>query len=526
MALLGVVALLVVACASGDDAATSNRSTTTQMSDAPADASGTTRPTPSTSTTTEPATDTAPYSAGECPVPVQPELTVECGIVTVPEDRTDPTGSQVELAVARVVSPSATGADNPVVRLAGGPGRPHSVDSNVPADEGGVAGDPFLVDHDLIYVDQRGSGVIGPPSTAPSATRRSGRPSPSDAPFAEELEIVHESLRACRDRLESEGIDPRQYDSVASAADLDDVREAMGIDRWTLRATSYGTVLAQEIMRSHPEGVASVILDSVVPVDSSSIDDWNQSPDRAFDTLFTGCEESPECRAAFPELRQRFAAMLTSFDEDPMEATVSDPSGMSRSISIDDSVVFAGVFNLMYSTKQLPNMPALFGLMESRNPAVQGGFEQGFWGLFGLSEGTLYVVDCRDRWHDVATEDVTAAIDEHRALAFLKLVISHAGCDAWDAGSVDESFGQLVRSDIPTLVLAGSYDPVTPPDGGARVAEHLGAATFIEFDGTGHGVYRTHPCVDRIVTAFVDDPTAVLNTSCAATVGPPEFATG
>lgn len=526
VALLGSVALLAVACSSGDDAATSNRSTTTAVVSAPTEASDSTQATTSTSTTAMPAAYTPLYSKGECPVPVQPDLTIECGTVTVPEDRADPMGSQVELAVARVSSPSATGAENPVVRLSGGPGGSALRDLDVPEDAGGVASDPLLAEHDLVFVDQRGTGATRPSLDCPERDEAVWTALASDAPFAEELEIVHESLRTCRDRLESEGIDLSQYDSVASATDIDDVRQAMSIDRWTLRATSYGTVLAQQMMRAHPDGVASVILDSVVPVDTSSVDRWNESPDRAFDTLFTGCEASPECHAAYPELRERFTAMLTSFDQDPMEATVTDPTGTPRSISIDDSVVLAGVFNLMYSTKQLPNLPALIGLMESRNPAVQTGFEQGFWGLFGLSEGAHYVVDCRDRWNGVTTEDVNAAMDERPTLAFLTLVISHAGCEALDAGSVDESFGQPVRSDIPTLVLAGSYDPVTPPEGGARVAEHLGNATFVEFDGTGHGVHRANRCVEGLVTAFVDDPTAPLDTSCVEAVGPPEFATG
>jgi pimeloyl-ACP methyl ester carboxylesterase len=180
----------------------------------------------------------------------------------------------------------------------------------------------------------------------------------------------------------------------------------------------------------------------------------------------------------------------------------------------------------MYSTKQLPNIPAVMGLMESRDPVVQSGFEQGFRLLFDLADGVHYVVDCRDRWHDVTTEDVNAAMDERPTLAFLTLAISHSGCEPWDAGSVEESFAQLVRSDIPTLVLAGRYDPITPPEDGARVAEHLGNATFVEFDGTGHGVYRTNPCVEQLVVTFVDEPTAPLDTSCAETVGPPEFATG
>jgi pimeloyl-ACP methyl ester carboxylesterase len=74
-------------------------------------------------------------------------------------------------------------------------------------------------------------------------------------------------------------------------------------------------------------------------------------------------------------------------------------------------------------------------------------------------------------------------------------------------------------------VLAGSYDPVTPPAGSQRVAAHLAHATFVEFDGTGHGVFRTNPCADQLVTTFFNNPTAPLDTSCKTTIGPPNFRT-
>ena len=50
------------------------------------------------------------YAVVECPMPVASDLDVECGTVTVPENRDDPDGGDVELAVARVRSASPDGA--------------------------------------------------------------------------------------------------------------------------------------------------------------------------------------------------------------------------------------------------------------------------------------------------------------------------------------------------------------------------------------------------------------------------------
>ena len=114
-------------------------------------------------------------------------------------------------------------------------------------------------------------------------------------------------------------------------------------------------------------------------------------------------------------------------------------------------------------------------------------------------------------------------VDANPDFGFLYELNSLAGCATWNNGAADASFNQLVSSDIPTLVLAGSYDPITPPSGSKRVADHLTHATYVEFDGTGHGVFRTNPCADQLVLSFVAQPSDPLDTSCVSTVGPPSF---
>ncbi len=144
--------------------------------------------------------------------------------------------------------------------------------------------------------------------------------------------------------------------------------------------------------------------------------------------------------------------------------------------------------------------------------------------LFDAAEGMSSSVDCRDLFHDVSTDDVRQVVDANANFGFLyNTGFYGTACEEWNAGEVDPSFNEPVTADIPTLVLAGRFDPVTPPDDSKRVADHLDNATYVEFDGTGHGVFRAHECAQRRTVEFINDPTAPLDTQCATEIGPPDF---
>ena len=117
-------------------------------------------------------------------------------------------------------------------------------------------------------------------------------------------------LADCRDDLVDEGVDPSRYNSVASAADVADLRMALGYDRWNLLGVSYGTRLAQTVLRTHPEGVRSVILDSVYPTASDSLAELPDQMQAAFDHFFAACRADPACDGRYPNLEARFAALV------------------------------------------------------------------------------------------------------------------------------------------------------------------------------------------------------------------------
>jgi pimeloyl-ACP methyl ester carboxylesterase len=485
------------------------------------------------------------YEAAPCPMPFAPELTVECGYVTVPESRARPRGSRVRLAIARVRSPAPEGAANPVVFLAGGPGGEALTRLAVPASAAGPGSNPLLATHDLIYFDQRGVGHSQPSLDCPERDDSVWKNFARNAPFPAEFQTVLNAVKRCRARLVAAGVDLRAYDSVAIAADIGDIKTAMHIRQWNLWGVSYGTALAQQVLRSHPAGVRSAVLDSVVPVDNKSPRSQIDSGRRAFDALLRGCERSTSCHEAYPDLRATLESTLASYDASPFVTSVVDQHGISRPVSLDGADVFAGLFNAMYDTNLIPQLPSSIKQLYQRTFPVGEAIQQAIPRLFGYSEGMYYSVLCRDRLGSTRTAEVIDLIKQHPHYSLIYQLNAPAACESWQAGTMSPRFNKLVASEVPALVLAGEYDPVTPPAGGRRVARHLQNATFvpetppaggrrvarhlqnatfIEFRGTGHGVFRTNPCAEQIVIAFVANPTLRPNPSCVDTIAAPTFA--
>jgi len=96
-------------------------------------------------------------------------------------------------------------------------------------------------------------------------------------------------------------------------------------------------------------------------------------------------------------------------------------------------------------------------------------------------------------------------------------------CQQWPRGPVDEDFGKPLQSTIPTLVLSGGNDPVTPARYGAEVVKELKNARHLVLDGQGHGQIAVG-CMPRVVAGFIASGNVKsLDEECLKTVAPAPF---
>jgi pimeloyl-ACP methyl ester carboxylesterase len=138
-------------------------------------------------------------------------------------------------------------------------------------------------------------------------------------------------------------------------------------------------------------------------------------------------------------------------------------------------------------------------------------------------DGLFNSVECRETWAAVNLAARQRAIDT-AGIYGLSARLSKAAvyCPAWRVPAAPASERQPVKSAVPTLLLSGSYDWLTPAAWAADAARTLPASRQIVFRALGHGVTSQDPCIARLRDAFIEDPDAKRPPSCSADA-PPNF---
>lgn len=508
--------------ASPTDTAVSPIDTTVPPTDAP-EPTDTPEPPPPTD-----APPQAMWEEADCQFDTPPGQDVDCGYLTVPEDRSQPDGPTIRLHVGIFRTPSSDPAPDPIVYLEGGPGgnalEPVPLIFN-------LRFAPFLENRDFIMIDQRGTGLSEPALDCPELTVLGYELMDDNIGVEEALEQQFEAIFACQDRLEEEGVNLAAYTSAANAADLNDLRLALGYEEWNLYGLSYGTRLAQTIMRDYSEGIRSVILDSVYPLQVDLYTAVPENADRAFQVLFDGCAADPECDAAYPDLENVFSEVVETLNAGPVLIEITNPltqESYDALLSGDGLVSF--LFASLYSTEIIPLLPEIIYDAREGNfdtlALIQGSF---LLNSDFVSLGMQFSVQCSEEIPFGDEAEVAAAADAHPQLENFLDSAPNLGaaiftvCENWGAQAAEAIENEALLSDIPTLILAGEYDPITPPAWGQLAQENLSNSFYFEFPGVGHGASIAHECPLTISLAFLDDPTTEPDSDCLIAMTGPDF---
>lgn len=518
-----------------EEAATSQAAEATMTPAATATAMATataTAPPEPTETATPPAEETAyepVFEPAACQFEIPDGREVECGYLIVPADRDNgQDGGSVRLHVAIFASESETPEPDPIVYLAGGPGG-DALETVPFVFESRFA--PFLEKRELIMFDQRGTGYSEPSLACPEYTELSLELLDDVLEPEEAVEIYLETLATCHERLEEEGIDFSDYHSAASAADVRDLRRALGYAEVNVFGISYGTRLAQTIVRDYPQGIRSVTLDSAYPIAANIVLETPANLARAFDVFFDGCTADVACSEAYPDLEERFWELVAETDEEPITVPVSYAfTGERYDAALVGDDLIGVLFQGLYSADIIPVLPQVI----SDTVAGEYGLLSTLLSNFLLnnefsSVGMQYSVQCHEEIIFAEPAQAESAVEAYPRLQDFFVSSASVGraafdvCAMWDAGQAPPVENEPVSSDLPALILAGEYDPITPPSWSESVAAGFSNSTFFTFPGLGHGVSLDGGCPLSIMLAFLDDPTSDPNGACVETMAGPEF---
>ena len=469
------------------------------------------------------------FESGRCEFSLVTDAEFECGWLVVPEDRQQAdNGRQVRIHVARFESTNPDPPADPIIYLDGGPGgstlEPLEFSFN-------QVWQPLLEDRDLIFFDQRGVGFSTPSLDCPGERQWAFSTLDQDLTAEQERSGQLTAIQTCRDRLVADGVDLSQYTSAENAADVADLRLALELEEVNLLGISYGTRLAATVMRDFPEGVRSVVLDSTYTPDVDLTSEGPANLNRALAELWEGCEQDLDCAERYPNLEERFYALVEAFEAQPTRAPVRDfLNGGSWDVLFDGDWLLGTVFQGLYSDQVIPLLPQMIEELESRetgtltlltsNTLAQAEF---------LSLGMMLSVQCHEEVPFTSAQAIADGLEGYDRIADAFDGASNLGdfmlevCEIWDSGMAAAVENEPVVSEIPTLVLAGEYDPNTPPRWGAAAADGLPNSVFVEFPGLGHGTSIADDCPLSITFAFLNAPTEALDAGCVDSMAPIDF---
>ena len=469
--------------------------------------------------------DVPVFEPATCPfqIPANTEG-LRCGYVEVSEDRSKPTGRRLRLAVAILESFAEDPQPDPLLYLTGGPGGGSL--QYVPARLDNPFWNRYRQERDLVFFDQRGTGFSDPAfclelDLALHASALAG------LSLDEQVRQDLTAVEACRDKMLVTGIDFAQYSSASNALDIADLRLALGFEEWNVLGLSYGTRLALVTLREAPDGIRSVVLDSVYPPNAPVIS-RRANYSRSLRLAFDRCSEDPACRAAFPQLEEDFYAMLADYDTDPIEIAMTDlvrfPEGR---IVVDGAVIAAGVYQGFYSGHFVELFPLLVRETRARNRNLLNAMANGLIrNPHSMRRGLNLSIQCRESVGRATLEQLAAERAAYPELEIWRGSANRmAHCDAWHQERAGAAFAEAVRSNIPTLLIAGDFDPISPPSFARLAKDTLSNGTLVVVPGEGHSVVPTSECTRDLVARFLASPDETPNTDCVTNAPEPRFIT-
>ncbi len=444
-------------------------------------------------------------------------LGFECGYVVVPERHANPEGPTIRLPVAVRRATAPDPRSDPLLLAQGGPGGDaFEIFSLL------VPNTDIAATRDIVIFNQRGTPYAEPVLSCPETVAI--LPEMLAATEEEGQRLYDEAIDACYERLQSEGIDLSAYNSLENAADVPLIVRALGYDEYNFYGVSYGTLLGLHLMRNHPEGLRSVILDSVVAPDINFLSEIPASENRVLNEVFAACEADPDCRDQYPDLEERFFALVRQYDDEPVTLQLRDPdTGKKHEAYMDGAALRSILFQMLYVSRMSAVMPKIVADLEKGDIR----YIENMWPLFVfdqiVSEGMYYSVICAEDADINPAEIPTDSLrPEIAATARDEIQAYLDTCARWKVELLPPSVDDPVISDIPTLLLSGQFDPVTPPAFAAAVAAGLPNGTALVDPTASHGVAFMSPCANEVVEAFLDDPMNPPDGACFDAQKPPK----
>ena len=437
----------------------------------------------------------------------------ECGELLVKENPNDINSREISLNILRLPAISPVPKKDPLFLIQGGPGG-SSVDMAAMLH---AAFSDVRKNRDLIFVDQRGTGKSNPMSCEHLSEAE------QLLPEAAQEEKALALLKICATKYQEQ---VAFYTTPYAALDLDSVRNALGYEKINVWGVSYGTRVALEYMRKFPAHARVAILDGVAPVQIGLPKYFQEDALSALQAVNKECNAQAQCENLYgniiekaTQVTQRLAAAQTAGM--PISIQFEHPRHQQITMLVLTPKSFSSlIFMSLYSrdlTILLPHAIADAERGDYRLVASLSALAGEQSSFTGISEGMRYSVVCNEDAHFISTNDITNS----QAFFGMNILKDFANnCAVWPKATLPESYFEVIKSDVPTLLLSGHHDPVTPLRWAQMVAKNLTHSLVVEAPGGNHSI-SLEGCVPKIIEQFIERGTTKdINSDCVKRIVP------
>lgn len=431
-----------------------------------------------------------------------------CGWLTRPENPALPEGRSIDLRIAVIPALSPNPRSDALTVINGGPGG-SSVDMYA---DMAATFSAIRRERDILILDQRGTGASNPLDCA--QLERAGMDESEDS--------VRAATKACLDNLPG---DPRYYTTSVAVQDLEAARKTLGYEALDVYGVSYGTRVAQHYTRRFPSAVRTLIIDGVVPADVPLGPNAATNAQRALSRLFERCRSDTACAERFPDLQTQLDQLRQHLADAPVPVTVAHPvTGIATPIELTRNHLLITLRMLSYAPETARLIPLIIdeaARNENYVPLASNALriEKELTGAirFGMHNSVICTEDAPffGTLDEQALRETYIGPEQARSLVTI--------CESWPKGPMDDDLRTPLSVDVPTLILSGEEDPITPPEYGDMVNDVLPNSLHLVGGGQGHGVIG-RGCFPRLAAEFVDTGSLDgLATDCVDRLTHPSF---
>jgi pimeloyl-ACP methyl ester carboxylesterase len=431
---------------------------------------------------------------------------VQAGAILVPENHDEPYGKRISITYIVLKAKDTSSIAYPLIRFSGGPGGNSLRQGAINF----LLTQPAREDRDIILFDQRG---IGYSSALPNMSEGTFDIMTRDANEEEELALMKVLVTTYQKKCEEQNIGLAYYNSIQSAKDVGLLFRHLGYEKYNLMGGSYGTRLGRVVQDMFPEYVHSAVFDSPAPLSGDFLFNRLASYSLALGRIFDYCQNDPNCKKQYPELKDDYFRAIAVLGENPLEVTINDT--LKVVINAQDGLYL--LRRLLYMNNSRELAPKLIeAYLEGGGSVINQVLRYEYQLINGLNTSMLLSVEKFENFNPANnTQEINERYNEYplipTKMGFFD-AFYRAGMN-WHSASLPMKERKFKDSDIPTLIFVNQFDPVTPPRNGYLFMENLSTGKLLILDEGGHGGGNPQ-CKAKVINDFMNDPAAILDASC------------